>query len=581
MSARPVWFGRPERPLYGWLHTAPAAAVAPTAAVLCPSLGIEGLAAHRTYRRLAGALAGAGIDALRVDYDGTGDSAGAQGDPGRVHAWSASIGEAVSACRAGGANAVIVIGMRAGALLAVAALQEVRTEGLVLWDPVADGRSFLREQRALRMISVEAPVVDDGSVEGPGVVFDPATAEDLGHLRLAASIGALPPRVLLLTRPDRPEPPGVRAVAEVPGMTVAAAEGQADLLDVLPDAAAVPEATLDRIVQWCAGVGAQIPTPRSDSGSAPRPGGDPWRSEALVTGAGDSAVLERAVMLGAAGLFAIVAEPADGAANGTVLLSNAGVLPHVGPARVWVELARRLAGAGLRVARMDQSGIGDSAARPGRPEGVVYTPDALDDFEEAVRALMPDSPADVVLAGLCSGAYHSIETGQRLGSRHVCAVNPILTFSPAEATDGGQLDPRRAAVQPLRGPFRMLARRRRAVAVGERLPGAAWWLLDRLGLQPSPGRGLERLVEGGTELLLVCGEEDSKPFRRRASSTLRRLERSGRFHFEVVNGLDHTMLARGGREAAVELLAQHLLRRLASPTRPSPPPVRHGHAREP
>jgi alpha-beta hydrolase superfamily lysophospholipase len=578
MSARPVWFGRRERPLFGWLHTALAGGAAPTAAVLCPSLGIEGLAAHRTYRRLAQALAGAGVDALRLDYDGTGDSTGAQGDPDRVRAWSASVGEAVAACRAGGADAVVVIGMRAGALLA-AALPEARADGLVLWDPVADGRSFLREQRALRMISVEAPVVDDGSVEGAGVVFDPATAQDLGRLRLVESIGALPPRVLLLTRPDRPEPAGIRAVAEVHGVTVAPAEGQGDLLDVLPDAATVPEATLDRIVRWCAGAGAPAPSSSAPREPAPRPAGDPWRSDALV--AGDGAVAERAVALGAAGLFAIVAEPADGEPSGTVLLSNSGVLPHVGPARVWVELARRLAGAGLRVARMDQSGIGDSPARPGRPEGVVYTPDALDDFEEAIRALLPGSPADVVLAGLCSGAYHSIETGQRLGSRHVCAVNPILTFSPAEADGGGALDPRRGAVQPLRGPFRMLAGNRRAVALGERLPAAAWWLLDRLGLQPSPGRGLQRLVEGGTELLLVCGEEDSKPFRRRAAPTLRRLERSGRFRFEIVKGLDHTMLARGGREAAVEILAQHLLRRFASPARPSPASVRHGHAREP
>ena len=78
-----VWFGPESRPLYGWVAR-PAGGVARGGAILCPPMGEEGRAAHRTFRRLAEELADAGIVALRFDYDGTGDSAGLQDDPDRV-----------------------------------------------------------------------------------------------------------------------------------------------------------------------------------------------------------------------------------------------------------------------------------------------------------------------------------------------------------------------------------------------------------------------------------------------------------------------------------------------------------------
>ena len=62
-STRPehtqVWFGPESRPLYGWVSR-PAGGVARGGAILCPPMGEEGRAAHRTFRRLAEELAEAG-----------------------------------------------------------------------------------------------------------------------------------------------------------------------------------------------------------------------------------------------------------------------------------------------------------------------------------------------------------------------------------------------------------------------------------------------------------------------------------------------------------------------------------------
>ena len=210
-----VWFGPESRPLYGWVSR-PAGGVARGGAILCPPMGEEGRAAHRTFRRLAEALAAAGIVALRFDYDGTGDSAGLQDDPDRVRAWQDSIEAARQYLLDLGAPTVAAVGMRLGATLAAAQAAAPESSGpfssLVCWDPCLSGRTFLREGEALYGFgetALETP--DDGLRHTPGFQYDAATAQELRALDL----GKLPAdrpladHVLLLTRVDRPVLPGI------------------------------------------------------------------------------------------------------------------------------------------------------------------------------------------------------------------------------------------------------------------------------------------------------------------------------------------------------------------------------------
>src|SRR5205823_3052307 len=55
-----------------------------------------------------------------------------------------------------------------------------------------------------------------------------------------------------------------------------------------------------------------------------------------------------------------------------IVLLDAGATYRIGPNRLHVELARRLARDGDLVLRIDQSGIGDSAPRDGAPDDDVY-----------------------------------------------------------------------------------------------------------------------------------------------------------------------------------------------------------------
>lgn len=123
---------------------------------------------------------------------------------------------------------------------------------------------------------------------------------------------------------------------------------------------------------------------------------------------------ETAVRLGPwRSLIGVVTEPERGAeAPGApfVLFLNAGILHHVGPHRLHVKLARRLARLGIRSLRFDVSGCGDSGARQdrvGRPESLVR------DTQDAMQAMATLHGArEFVLFGICAGADQAVRTAR-------------------------------------------------------------------------------------------------------------------------------------------------------------------------
>lgn len=100
-------------------------------------------------------------------------------------------------------------------------------------------------------------------------------------------------------------------------------------------------------------------------------------------------------------LFGIVTHPAIPRDPRTgVIILNAGQVHHVGPNRVHVDVARHLAEAGFTVARIDQSGKGESPPRRGMARHACLLQD-FDDVAEHMATLGVDR---YVIFGLCSGA---------------------------------------------------------------------------------------------------------------------------------------------------------------------------------
>lgn len=569
-TARALWFGPEERPLFGWMHT-PDDGEVRGAVVLCPPLGLEGVCTDRAFRRLAERFAGAGLAALRFDYDGTGDSSGKQDDPGRVAAWSASVGSAVDLVKASGAERVVVVGMRVGATVAACAVAEDAVadgggvDGIVLWDPCASGRSYLREQQALGLFSVGGGAGEDGSVEVPGIVFGAETVGQLGSLSIAGTEGPIAPRVLVLVRPERAANKAMRTRLEMDHVEWGEAEGQADFVDVEPFEVREPVSTMDAVVSWVSEViGAETSTTFSVPARTGEEADGDGRSATVDHDDEGGAVVERIVTVGETGLFGMVTEP-TGPQGKTVILLNAGLIDHVGPSRLWVDFARRWARGGVRVLRFDLSGLGDSPTRPGQVEDQMYPPEAFDDLAEVVTAMAPDGPGSVVLAGLCSGGYHSIEGGIALGVGGVCVINPILTARPSEIRGQGggrtpEIDSRRQATTARRKWVRALPAHDLLGSIVDRLPDPVWWIINRVAVGSPPGRIIEKLVESGVDTYIVCGDGEARVMRRGQAAAFRRLARSGRFHLEVMPGIDHELFARASRDRVGPVVTERILR---------------------
>ena len=353
--ATPLWFGPAERPLFGWVH-APRGGMARGAAVLCPPLFLEQDVASYSFRRLAEELAARGVLAVRFDYDGTGDSAGGDADPGRVRAWQKSIAAAAALARDCGAPSLVLVGMRAGALLAASAVRATGATGLVAWDPRHSGRRLVREEHALHRLRFGDATIRADGVELPGFVLSTETAVDLERLEFDGP-GSGMERALVLLRSSESIPAPLAAALGDCHLELGEAVGQRQLLEGNGEHQQVPLVTIERIATWV-----------SESFSPSTFAVQAVRSAPRRIHDGDGRpLLERAVRIEPSGLFGIETANAAASAGPTVIFVNNGFGSHVGPSRLWVVLARRWAAAGLRCVRLDLSGIGDSPSREDSP----------------------------------------------------------------------------------------------------------------------------------------------------------------------------------------------------------------------
>jgi pimeloyl-ACP methyl ester carboxylesterase len=561
-----LWLGTPDRPHFSWLDFPEDRKVA-GAVVFCPSMGLEAAYSARAVRDLAHRLAASRWVALRMDYAGMGDSAGSWTDPHLVSEWLHGVREGIQYVRDLGVPRVAVVGLRLGATLAASELaRSGEVDDLVLWDPCPTGKAFLREQRALwaflRSQAIEWGILEEdqvwgsgdeseaGSFEAPGAMFSSQTMLELEPLAIAPADRGLAGRELILTRKGRKVPRTLEGRRTLPGVEFEEITGQEALLDI---SALKPEQTLGRIVSWLtesSGPLIRIEPPREHARATFRVEGRP-------------SVVEQPLTMGPGRLFGIVSEREDrvGTSVPTVVFVNAGRIPHQGPARVWVDLARACATDGLRCLRMDLSGLGESPTRPGRTEGVEFPADALVDMADMRQAVTAEFGSQLMLVGLCSGGYHAIETALLDPVMSVCAINPAISLYPWDPRPEGRFEPNveaapeRSSTHPL--VSRLVARLAVLRKTARKAPGG-WWVLKRFFLSPSPAQIFERLTQSGVELLVVAGATDARRLREGEQLRYRSLIRKDSFKMEAMPDLEHSLLERTGRDHVSGLIRAFL-----------------------
>jgi hypothetical protein len=447
-----------------------------------------------------------------------------------------------------------------GALLgAVAAARHRDAHALVLWDPCSSGRAFIKEHRSLQRLRTDVPTTSESTgTELPGFVFRADTVADLDALRVPAASTPAVDHVLVLTRDEQPPPVDLVEPLACPDLERGPAVGQLALLAVDPTYSQVPWETIHAITAWLGAVHQGPRRPVTVSG--------PARAE--WTGSDGVWLREELVAIGPVGLFGVATTSKRVSSGPTVIFLNSGNDWHVGPNRLWVTLSRRWAAAGLRCVRFDASGLGDSPVRPDQLDHVTRAPQAFDDVLAATVALCPDDPKDVVLAGLCSGAYQALESALVLGPRGVLAVNPVLQFNPPEAA-GGSIDPRRQICRPL-SPLVASYRSLPIPAVRRRMRPLAWRLANLAGPGRSPRHWLAQLVADGVDTYCICGEDEARPLTEGTQLAQLQASPDSCLRVEVVPGLDHALMAADQRALVSDRLTEHLLSRFG-PAAAEPP----------
>jgi alpha-beta hydrolase superfamily lysophospholipase len=561
-AAQPHFFGPAGAERFAWLHPAAESARRGGAVVMCPPFGFEYVCIYQTWRLLAERLAADGLDVLRLDYPGTGNASGSLEDAGLVAAWRDAIAGAVEEIRRLRPGvSVALLGLRLGATLAGESAAALGVERLILWSPLASGRSFVREARALSRLTegadAEEPAARDAGVAG--FALTEATADALKAIDLMRVAAAPAPRALVVERDDLPSDGRLADRLRALGADVTSArpEGTAVALEQRP-ATPVPHAVFDAIAAWLED---WRPTPRAVSARIATVG--------VLAGANQR---ERAIRFGhGERLFGFLAEPAAPRPDGlTVVLLSTGCVHHIGPHRMFPALAREWASRGHAVLRFDLGGIGDSRPPDGAESGVAYPEHALDDIRAALDAVVRAvGRRPVVLAGLCSGGWHAFRAAREgLPVRAIFCVNPQLYFGDAGQSMAA-LDERSELGRYQRSmadPRKWVKALSGGVSYGAfaALAGAAFRRTLAGGLRAVSGRAqtgelardLVAIARRDVEAMFVWSPEDLglQYLRLHAGSVLRRPEVRRRVRVLTVPEGDHTFRSFAAqRRLALEL----------------------------
>ena len=502
--------------------------------VIVPPIGYEAWSAHRTLRTVAESLAARGCTVVRYDPDATGDSAGASWDPGRLPAWKSDIALAADALRNHGAESIVLVGLRAGASLALDQARNVKASAVVAWAPISSGRRLARQ---LRLLATSVPEgagdhQGDEAVVLAGSVFIEETMDGLAALDLLELTTAPASKILVIERDDQQQDDGL--VAHLTSLGAAVDRHTANdigtAIDRPTEYADVPDASVALICDWV--TDKVTPSLAIHRGELPQPSledvGPPQRNRARLPW-GDTLVDEEAIVIGPNALVGVLTRP-QVRPKATVLWLNSGSEHHVGPGRAWVEYGRTLAASGFASVRIDLSGWGESPDHghaPGRP----YDQHCVSETIQTAEALAKNDLGPIVVAGLCAGAWVALRAALDHPFGGVVAFNPQLYWQPG--------DPIEANIATETRP-----RRRAEIARIERLHAwGVWSALDAVGIRHPAARWLRALERSGTPALMAFAEDDDglQFIESRLAHSWSAVRRSGTIDLAVVDGIDHSM----------------------------------------
>lgn len=587
-----------------WLHRPTNIAALDHGVVICSPVGYEQIHSHRGLRHLADHLAKLGFPTMRFDWNGTGDSPGSDEDPDRVQTWLANVRHAATWMREQlGCRKVTLLGLRLGGTLAAVVASEFTVDNLILWAPIQKGRTYVREMRALSLTS-DAPKressVPSTDIESAGFCLTEQTATELGTIDLG-NVSPKAQRTLVISRDDIPEEQRLHQRWINAGLSVEALSlpGYIQMM-AEPHRNEVPHQAIADIGTWL------LTANRDDSRTLEK------KSEAVCT----SSIAVTSPVWGARlatyhthvresichlnrhpGLFGILTEPRDSIdpTLPLIVLLNAGSAHRVGPNRLNVAIARRMAEEGFRCLRMDLHGLGDSISEPMSRENDPYPDTAFRDIRIVLNLLQKRFEAHrIVLMGLCSGAYAAFQAAAQFPDQVLVEsvlINPLtfyweegMTLEESPTKELRDFDYyRRSALDPMkwvklltgqskigfRGAATMVANRLKSIY--ER---ATTNSVERAAVPERPEKishpdeedlpgDLRRIAGFGRKLTMFFSASDPgfNILNFHAKKHVKSLRSRKQLKIEFIEEADHTFTIRSARWDLIDGIAKHLRER--------------------
>ena len=385
--------------------------------------GMEEMCTRKFYRILAEDFAGRGIASLRFDLPGTTNALDATPENAGLKGWRAAVQSAARELRAlSGADNVVLLGHGLGGSLALLEAPGISgLAGLVLMAPVVRGRGYLRELSLLaKFIDNEMGVKEAQRDTAPGSIAGmrmpaevAAEVKDLNLEKMPLPVAGLP--VLMVARSPEIEG-GLAAALEAAGNHVETVpyEGYDHAVNS-PLSQRIPAGLGDVVCGWMerlAAYGMKPERPSRRLEAAPVAGGSFYETPVRFGEEHD--------------FFGTLCTPAGPAAGVAVLILTTGYDPQSAWARSAVELARRLAAAGVVSLRFDSAGVGDTAPVAGRRKQILYDPVQGRDVALAFDYLRGTGLArKYMVMGRCSGAFVAFRAAVADARWNACVVvNP-------------------------------------------------------------------------------------------------------------------------------------------------------------
>lgn len=254
-----------------------------------------------------------------------------------------------------------------------------------------------------------------------------------------------------------------------------------------------------------------------------------------------------------------------------LVLFNAGVVGRVGPHRINVKLARRVAEHGIPTIRFDLHGFGDSQRADGNAD---FKEQSVDDLKQAMDCLQRQTGMQrFALLGFCSGAMPSYMTAQTDPRVAVIVIYDAFAFKTVRSR--------------LRYLWLRLRRHGFGLSTGSRLgrallrivhaglrrgramlsPATAPDIGDQVWTSVSPptrhqiGRGLRQIAANGTRVVLLQAGDDfsaaNYPGQARAALGLQ--GSSGNLSERFIEPIDHAVTSLAAQRMFLDTVCEELM----------------------